>query len=93
MKAKMTSTVIIIATLCVFTGTACADTTIYDKNYNVQGHKKESGGTVSVYDKNWNRTGYEKGDKIYDKNWNVKGYKKSEGHNKDHGSSERSRKK
>ena len=84
---------IILFTLWAFAGIAQADTTIYDKNYNVQGHKKESGGTVSVYDKNWNRTGYEKGDKIYDKNWNVKGYKKSEGHNKDHGSSERSRKK
>jgi len=63
-----------------FTGTSHADTTIYDKNYNVQGHKKKSGDTTTVYDKNWNRTGYEKGDKIYDKNWNVKGYKKSDGH-------------
>jgi len=93
MRTKIASIVIIIATLCVFRGPAHADTTIYDKNYNVQGHKKESGATVSVYDKNWNRTGYEKGDKIYDKNWNVKGYKKSEGHNKEHGSGERSWKK
>ena len=89
MKAKMTSMVIIIATLCVFIGTAHADTTIYDKNYNVQGHKKESGATTTFYDKNWNRTGYEKDDKIYDKNWNVKGYKKSDGHNKGHGYGEK----
>ena len=77
--------------LLSFTDMSHADTTIYGKNYNVQGHKKESGSTTAVYGKNWNRTGYEKGDKIYDKNWNVKGYKRSEGHNKGHGNGERSR--
>ncbi len=66
----------IVATTCTCVSMTCADTTIYDKNYNLQGYKKESDGTTTVYDKNWNHTGYEKGDKIYDKNWNVKGYKK-----------------
>lgn len=64
--------------MLIFVGMARADTTIYDKNRNVQGYKKESGGTVTVYDKNWNRTGYEKGNKIYDKNWNVKGHQKTD---------------
>ena len=91
MKHKSQMVCLFCMSLFFFTGTACADTTIYDENYNVQGHKKESGGTVSVYDKNWNRTGYEKGDKIYDNNWNVKGYKRSEGHDKGHGNGERSR--
>ncbi len=77
--------------LWAFAVTVHADTTIYDKNYNVQGHKKESGGTTTVYDKDWNRIGYEKGDKIYDQNWNVKGYKKSDGHNKGHGYGEKSK--
>ena len=74
-----------------FTGMSHADSTIYDKNSDVQGHKKESGGTTTVYDKNWNRIGYEKGDKIYDQNWSVKGYKKSDGHNKGHGYGEKSK--
>jgi len=80
-----------VAALLACTGTTSADTTIYDKNYNVQGHKKESGGTTKVYDKNWNRIGYEKGDKIYDKNWNVKGYKKSDDHNKGPGYGQKSK--
>ena len=65
--------------LFFFVATAYADKTIYDKNYNVQGYKKESDGKITVYDKHWNRTGYEQGDKIYDKNWNIKGYKKTDG--------------
>jgi len=91
MKHHNLSILLSFALLISFVSTSHADTTIYDKNYNVQGHKKESGGTTTVYDKNWNRTGYEKGDKIYDKNWNVKGYKKSDGHNKGHGYGEKSK--
>jgi hypothetical protein len=81
----------IVAAVGVYASMACADSTIYDRNYNVQGYKKESGGTTTVYDKNWNRTGYEKGDKIYDKNWNVKGYRKRDGYHKGYGHGDRSR--
>ncbi|MBP8981249.1 MAG: hypothetical protein KBG09_08420 [Syntrophobacterales bacterium] len=68
-----------MVTIFACAGMTGADTTIYDKNYNVLGHKKESGGTTTVYDKNWNRTGYEKGVKIYDKNRKVKGCNKGYG--------------
>jgi len=85
------TTVAIGIALISIVGIARADTTIYDKKYNVQGYKKESGGTTTVYDKNWNRIGYEKDGKIYDKNWNLKGYEKTDRHDKDYEHRDRSK--
>jgi|GEM_PF-1107581 len=80
----MKNKIMIMGSTCIFllmfVGIIYADSTsiVYDKNYNVKSHRKESKDKVSTYDKHWNRTGYESDNKIYDKNHNVQGYKKKE---------------
>ena len=80
MKNKIIIMGFICTFLLMFVEITYADSTstVYDKNYNVKSHKKESKDKVTMYDKHWNRTGYESNNKIYDKNHNVQGYKKKE---------------